>query len=241
MPPKVRVTKENIIKTATELVRQSGAGAINARAIASALGCSTQPIFSNFATMDELKVAVIQSAQELFDAYTSREIESRIYPEYKATGMAYIRFAKEEKELFKLLYMRDRSGEDSTVALEFEAGEGKRSQHGDNKRKNGRYDTNVHRVEEQPTEVCRVKGIHVVGKHELLRPEGGNAQAVFCQILKGGDDHPVEGEEDNQRHNKKKSIEEELHEDLNDSLLGGGFLHVFFMHGYRSSRHTVPP
>ena len=25
--------------------------------------------------------------------------------------MAYIRFAKEEKELFKLLYMRDRSGE----------------------------------------------------------------------------------------------------------------------------------
>ena len=122
MPPKVRVTKENIIKTATELVRQSGAGAINARAIASALGCSTQPIFSNFATMDELKVAVIQSVQELFDAYTSREIESRIYPEYKATGMAYIRFAKEEKELFKLLYMRDRSGESSPTDLEFEVG-----------------------------------------------------------------------------------------------------------------------
>ena len=65
MPPKVRVTKENIIKTATELVRQSGADAINARAIAKVLGCSTQPIFSNFATMDELKTAVIQSAQEL--------------------------------------------------------------------------------------------------------------------------------------------------------------------------------
>lgn len=29
----------------------------------------------------------------------------------KASGMAYIRFAKEEKELFKLLFMRDRSGE----------------------------------------------------------------------------------------------------------------------------------
>ncbi len=30
---------------------------------------------------------------------------------YKASGMAYIRFAREEKELFKLLYMRDRSDE----------------------------------------------------------------------------------------------------------------------------------
>ena len=33
------------------------------------------------------------------------------YPPYKASGMGYIRFAKEEKELFKLLFMRDRSQE----------------------------------------------------------------------------------------------------------------------------------
>ena len=121
MPPKVKVTKENIIKTATELVRQSGADAINARAIAKVLGCSTQPIFSNFATMDELKTAVIQSAQELSDEYMKREIEGGLYPEYKATGMAYIRFAKEEKELFKLLYMRDRSCEGYPTSLEFGA------------------------------------------------------------------------------------------------------------------------
>lgn len=36
------------------------------------------------------------------------------YPPYKASGMAYIRFAKEEKELFKLLFMRDRSDENIT-------------------------------------------------------------------------------------------------------------------------------
>ena len=36
---------------------------------------------------------------------------SGLYPPYKASGMAYIRFAAEEKELFKLLYMRDRSEE----------------------------------------------------------------------------------------------------------------------------------
>lgn len=36
------------------------------------------------------------------------------YPVYKASGMAYIQFAKEERELFKLLYMRDRTGEKIT-------------------------------------------------------------------------------------------------------------------------------
>ena len=41
------------------------------------------------------------------------EAESKAAEEkpYKAMGMAYIRFATEEKELFKLLFMRDRSAE----------------------------------------------------------------------------------------------------------------------------------
>jgi len=111
MPPKVKVTKEEIIHTAVTIVRNSGAQAINARNVAAALNCSTQPVFSNFATMEELRLAVVEQADSLCQAYMRREMESGKYPAYKASGMAYIRFAKEEKELFKLLYMRDRSGE----------------------------------------------------------------------------------------------------------------------------------
>ncbi len=111
MPPKVKVTKEDIINKAVEIVRSEGAQAINARGIANALDCSTQPIFSNFATMDELREALLIKAYELYREYIDREVESRVYPPYKASGMAYIRFAKEETELFKLLYMRDRSCE----------------------------------------------------------------------------------------------------------------------------------
>ena len=111
MPPKVKTTKEDIINAAVEIVRNDGTQAINARTIADALACSTQPIFSNFATMDELRLAVVAKADSLFQEYMQREIQSGEYPVYKATGMAYIRFAKEEKELFKLLYMRDRSNE----------------------------------------------------------------------------------------------------------------------------------
>lgn len=120
MPPKVRITKEDIIKTSVNLVRVSGADSINARAIALSLKCSTQPIFSNFTSMEELEEATIKAAYEIYLSYIQNEVESGKYPKYKSFGMAYIRFAKEEKELFKLLFMRDRTGEDMSLSPDFE-------------------------------------------------------------------------------------------------------------------------
>ena len=118
MPPKIKITKEDIINTAVEIVRRDGAGAINARNVAAALGCSTQPVFSNFSSMDELKIAVITRADSLCAEYIKAEYEKGEHPVYKASGMAYIRFAKEEKELFKLLYMRDRSREEGADSVD---------------------------------------------------------------------------------------------------------------------------
>lgn len=111
MPPKIRITKDEILNAAIDIVRESGAQSVNARALSSVLRCSTQPIFSNFSTMDELRLAVVEKADMVCQDYMRREMESGEFPAYKASGMAYIRFAKEEKELFKLLYMRDRSTE----------------------------------------------------------------------------------------------------------------------------------
>ena len=110
MPPKARITKREIISTAIILVRENGASSLNARAIASALGCSTQPIFSNFSSMDELQEAVNEYAYQTYLDFIKKEVDSGEYPPYKAFGMAYIRFAREEKELFKALFMRDRNG-----------------------------------------------------------------------------------------------------------------------------------
>ena len=121
MPPKVKITKEEIIKTAVELVRANGEQSINARAIATALNCSTQPIFSNFTTMDQLREAVIMAAYDRYLEFLKNEVESGRYPQYKAFGMAYIRFAKEEKELFKLLFMCDRQEKEFTPTLDFKA------------------------------------------------------------------------------------------------------------------------
>lgn len=119
MPPKVKITKKDIIKTALELCRKDGKSAINARRIASALNCSTQPIFSNFKNMEELDEAVIASAYEAYLGFLEAEAKSEKYPRYKAFGMAYIRFAKEEKELFKLLFMRNRKGKNLAPTADF--------------------------------------------------------------------------------------------------------------------------
>lgn len=112
MPPKIKVTREDILRAAIDGVRKNGEESLNARTIAERLGVSTQPVFSNFADMKELRSAVIKEAERLSEKYIEEEIASGKYPPYKASGMAYIRFAKEERELFKLLYMRSRECED---------------------------------------------------------------------------------------------------------------------------------
>ena len=119
MPPKVKISKNDVVETALNLLRRNGESAINARTIANVLNCSTQPIFSNFPSMEDLKNEVVTSALNLYFDYLQKEINSENYPPYKAYGMAYIRFAKEEKELFKLLFMCDRNGKESSHEKDF--------------------------------------------------------------------------------------------------------------------------
>ena len=64
MPPKVKITKEDIVNAAVALVRQRGPQALNARELASRLRCSTQPIFSNFASMEQLRLSVMEERTE---------------------------------------------------------------------------------------------------------------------------------------------------------------------------------
>lgn len=114
MPPRPKITKAAIAAAGLALVRSEGADALNARAVARALGCSTQPVFSNYDSMDDLRSDVIAAANERYQRAIAAAMADPALPPYKASGMAYIRFAKEEGELFKLLFMRDRSGETIT-------------------------------------------------------------------------------------------------------------------------------
>ena len=70
MPPKVKITKEEIIAAALELLRQKGLEAVNARAVAQMLGCSTQPIFSNYSSMADLQQDVLAAAYAEYSRWT---------------------------------------------------------------------------------------------------------------------------------------------------------------------------
>ena len=111
MPRDFMFTKEKIINAALSLTRERGFSAVSARTLGEKLGTSSRPVFGRFENMEEVKSAIISAANELYQAYRKKELESGKYVPFKASGMAYIRFAREEKELFKLLFMRDRSKE----------------------------------------------------------------------------------------------------------------------------------
>lgn len=111
MPPKFKFTKEEITIAALNLTRKKGISGLTARSLAEELGSSVKPVFGIFKNMDEVQQSVFTYAYELYNSYLSADMANGKYPPYKASGMAYIRFAKEEKELFKLLFMRDRSQE----------------------------------------------------------------------------------------------------------------------------------
>jgi AcrR family transcriptional regulator len=111
MPPHKKISKEEIVSAALRMMQKTGENTLNARSLASYIGCSTQPIFSNFSTMEELRNELLLASTKKYRSYLKREFTLQRYPEYKASGMAYIHFAREEKELFKFLFMRDRSNE----------------------------------------------------------------------------------------------------------------------------------
>ena len=111
MPPKFKFTKEQIISAALDVARKNGIAGLTARGLAAELGSSAKPIFGLFKNMEEVQNEVLSAANALYQSYVQNGMADSKYPPYKASGIAYIQFAKEEKELFKLLFMRDRTGE----------------------------------------------------------------------------------------------------------------------------------
>ncbi len=115
MPPKVKVTQDQIIQAAMDIVRESGIDALNARALAKQLDCSIQPIFKNFETMGSLKQALLEKAQKIYDAYTQKGMQNS--NPFLGIGLGYIQFAQEEKNLFKLLFMTNEFKQTSLIQI----------------------------------------------------------------------------------------------------------------------------
>ena len=107
MPPKPKITKEMIMTTVLEITREAGFESVNARSIAEKLQCSTRPIFTCYKNMDELKAGFLDFAFEYYNQYVSDYSRSTNTRTYLLLPLSYIEFAKEEANLFRLLFLSD--------------------------------------------------------------------------------------------------------------------------------------
>ncbi len=97
-------TKEDIVDAAFEIVKEKGLEGLNARDVAKKLKCSIQPIFYQFATMEDLKQAVLDKIYNIYREYMLSGENSE--QAYKSMGNSYIKFAKDYPECFKILFMQ---------------------------------------------------------------------------------------------------------------------------------------
>ena len=108
MAPKQKITKEMILEAAFKITKESGFESVNARSLAKVIGCSTQPIFSRYATMTELKKEFHGYVGNYFNEYALNKMQGE--NAFHELGLAYINFAKYDSNLFKLLFMSELMG-----------------------------------------------------------------------------------------------------------------------------------
>ena len=110
MARKELITKDKILETAFVLAREEGIENVTARKLATQIGCSTQPIFRVYANMNELYTEIYLKATDSFGNYYEN-YKSEVDVPFIHLGLAYIYFAKDEGNLFYLLFQSEQRGE----------------------------------------------------------------------------------------------------------------------------------
>lgn len=96
-----------VLNTVLKITQEAGFDAVNARNIAARLSCSTRPIFTCYANMEELKAEFLDFAFEYYNRYVADYRNSADCKPDLLLPLTYIEFAKEETNLFKLLFIND--------------------------------------------------------------------------------------------------------------------------------------
>lgn len=104
MARKEQISKQMILDGAFELLKEEGIEMLTARKLASHIGCSTQPIFRVYKNMDELQAEVFDCAKKYYENYCLSYIHESDIP-FVDLALCYIQFAKNELNIFKLLFL----------------------------------------------------------------------------------------------------------------------------------------
>ena len=116
MAPRNKYTREEMIEAAVRVVREKGIDALTAKALASELGVSIQPVFTCFHTIEEAKREVRTAAERIYDHYVEEGLHMK--GPFLGVGIQYIHFAKEEPQLYRLLFLTTSEDGSSSVMNE---------------------------------------------------------------------------------------------------------------------------
>ena len=99
---------EDIVEAAFQVVRKQGRKKLSARTIAKELNASTMPIYSTINSMKDLEAKIGQKFTELLLEYCLTPWTGNLLVDM---SFGYVRFAKDEKELFRLMFLADEPSE----------------------------------------------------------------------------------------------------------------------------------
>ena len=108
MPSSPKIKKEDMLQAALEIVAQDGYAALNIKAVAKKLGCSTAPISWQFGGMDGLRQELIPFAEQYVEK-TYYSFSENEFVTFEQRGKGTIDLALEKPYLFRFLYTGERS------------------------------------------------------------------------------------------------------------------------------------
>lgn len=104
MPKNIKITKEMILDAAFEITKKDGISKVSNREIAKKLNCSIRPIYYQFKNSDELFNSLYNMIYEYFYKFILANLNDK-FPKYKQVGLNYIKFAREEKNFYQVLFL----------------------------------------------------------------------------------------------------------------------------------------
>lgn len=108
MARKTVFNEEYMLEKIYEFIKEKGIEKMNARDVCKYMNCSTQPLFKNFKSMEELKKKLKIYLHNYYDNFINKIVDKNNY--LYTISYAYALFAYEEPNIFKALFMTDLAG-----------------------------------------------------------------------------------------------------------------------------------
>ena len=103
-----KFSKEDILKKSVEFIKKQGYTKLTVRELSNYIGCSTQPIFKNYANFDMYKEDLKIYLREDYSSFIQKYVNVKDY--LYTISYAYAFYAKKEPNVFFSLFMADLAG-----------------------------------------------------------------------------------------------------------------------------------